>query len=139
MCFRFWSRKAVGFLHPEIWGFQKAHNIEKVHLDFCKSLLSFKQCTTNVMVYYELGRYPLIYQRVFNIIKYWFKILLSKNCILKNCYRYQLENLIENKASWVHQLRQLLFHLGLNDFWFNQDNLDLNKGTLLFIKERIYD
>lgn len=66
----------------EIWGHHKAPKIEKVHLDFCKNLLGVKQCTTNAMVYFELGRFPFIYQRLYCIVKFWFKILSSKNCII---------------------------------------------------------
>ena len=40
----------------EVWGFAKADNIERVHLQFCKKkLLSVKQCTQNDFVYGELG------------------------------------------------------------------------------------
>lgn len=123
----------------EIWGFHKAPNIEKIQLDFCKNLLGVKQCTTNVMVYYELGRFPLIYLRMYKIVKYWFKILSTDNCILKNCYMEQLQTFCENKNSWIYQLKQLLFRLGLNDMWYNQDNLIVDNNLLLFVKGRIYD
>ena len=35
----------------------------------------------------------------------------------------QLQTFCENKNSWIYQLKQLLFRLGLNDMWYNQDNL----------------
>ena len=59
----------------EVWGFAKADNIERVHLQFCKRLLSFKQCTQNDFVYGELGRSSFQLTRYCNIIKYWLKIL----------------------------------------------------------------
>ena len=40
----------------EVWAFAKAAHIERVHLQFCKKLLSVKQCTQNDFVYGELGR-----------------------------------------------------------------------------------
>ena len=43
----------------ETWGFGKNDIIEKVHLKFCKLLLHVKTSTPNVMVYGELGRYPI--------------------------------------------------------------------------------
>jgi hypothetical protein len=43
----------------EILGFGKNDIIERVHLKFCKLLLRLKVSTPNVMVYGELGRYPL--------------------------------------------------------------------------------
>ena len=59
----------------EVWGYAKADNIERVHLQFCKKLLSVKQCTQNDFVYGELGRCSLQLTRYRNIIKYWLKIL----------------------------------------------------------------
>ena len=59
----------------EVWGFAKAMHIERVHLLFCKKLLSVKQCTQNDFVYGELGRCSSQNKRFFKIIKYWVKIL----------------------------------------------------------------
>ena len=38
------------------------------------------------MVYFELGRIPLEYMRLFRSIKYWFQLLTTTNCILKEAY-----------------------------------------------------
>ena len=62
----------------EIWGFNTALQIERVHLKFCKSVLKVKQSTQNDFIYGELGRRTLITNRLFRIIKYWFKILESR-------------------------------------------------------------
>jgi hypothetical protein len=43
----------------EVWGCHKGDNIERVHLDYCNTMLGVKRTTCNVMVYTELGRYPL--------------------------------------------------------------------------------
>ena len=119
----------------EIWGFHKASNIEKVQLDYCKKLLGGKQCTTNVMIYFELGRYPLIYNRMYRILKYWFKLLSTNNCILRACYIDQLKNFSDNKNSWIYSVKQLVFSLGLNVFWYNQENLIDSYSLLMFIEE----
>ena len=37
----------------EIWGFHKAPDIEKVHVNYCKRILKVKTSTTNIMVYYS--------------------------------------------------------------------------------------
>ena len=55
----------------EIWGFTKETSIEKVHLKFCKNLLSVKLSASNAATYGELGRFPLyIYLNILNILKY---------------------------------------------------------------------
>ena len=37
----------------EVWGFHKSHDVETVHLPFCKQLLDVKQFTQNDFVYGE--------------------------------------------------------------------------------------
>ena len=46
----------------------KGVDIEKLHLDFCKRLLWVKKYTCNVMVYTELGGFPLMYYRQLNTL-----------------------------------------------------------------------
>ena len=43
----------------EVWGFNEAKDIERVHLKFCKYILKMKTSTLNEMVYGEVERYPL--------------------------------------------------------------------------------
>ena len=54
----------------EVWGLNKGTEVEKLHLEFCKRLLGVKKSTCNIVVYFELGRIPLEYMRLFHIIKY---------------------------------------------------------------------
>jgi hypothetical protein len=61
----------------EVWGFHKAEAVERVHRDFCKTLLKMKSTTLNEFVYGELGRTPLYVLRYVRIVKYWLKILDS--------------------------------------------------------------
>ena len=58
----------------EVWGFHKAVDIERVHTNFFKQLLSVKQQTSNVCMYGEPGRFPLYVYRQIRKIKYWFKL-----------------------------------------------------------------
>lgn len=74
---------SVFYYGCEIWGANKAMAVEKVQLDFCKRLLNVKNSTTNAMVYCELDVYPLIVMRKYRIIKYWYKLLNTNNCILE--------------------------------------------------------
>ena len=107
----------------EVWGFAKADNIECVHLQFCKKLLSVKQCTQNDFVYGELGRCSFQPTRYRNIIKYWLKILhcpemkyvrIIYNMLYNDCINFP------NKVTWVTLLRDLLGNLGFMDVWLQQ-------------------
>ena len=52
----------------EVWGSHKAHDVEKVHLDFCKNILGVTRRTNNVMVYIETGRLPLRFVRLIRML-----------------------------------------------------------------------
>jgi hypothetical protein len=44
----------------EIWSFENKNSIERVHLQFCKSILKVRNSTPKFLVYGELGRFPLV-------------------------------------------------------------------------------
>ena len=66
----------------EICSFEKLQSIEKVHLDFIRSILKMKKRTPLIMVYVEFGRYPIKFKQkreLFKIIiKHWSNILTDK-------------------------------------------------------------
>ena len=45
--------------------------VEKLHLKFCKRVLGVHSKSTNIAVFGELGRTPLIFQIAKLVIKYW--------------------------------------------------------------------
>ena len=107
----------------EVWGFSKADNIERAHLQFCKTLFSAKQCTQNDFVCGELVRFSFQLTRYCNIIKYWLKIVLCSemkyvriiyNMLYNDCINFP------NKVTWVTLLRNLLGNLGFMDFGCNK-------------------
>lgn len=125
----------------EVWGFSKANNIERVHLQFCKKLLSVKQCTQNDFVYGELGRCNFQNKRFYNIIKYWIKIVhCSETKYVKIVYDLLFNDCIisPNKVSWVTLLRDLLCNLGFMHVWQQQNVGNINI-FLSLVKQRLTD
>ena len=57
--------------------FQINSAIEKLHLKFCKRVLGVHSKSTNMAIYAELGRTPLIVQIAKLVVKYWFRIKSS--------------------------------------------------------------
>ena len=51
-------------------------------MKFCKRLLGVKLSTSNVGVYGELGRFTLSIGRQIRILKYWFQVNRTDNCII---------------------------------------------------------
>ena len=112
-------------------------------MQFCKRLLSVKQCTQNDFVYGELGRCNFQKSRFYTIIKYWLKIIHCEN--IKYMYVTIVYDMLCNdlntfpgKTSWVSLLRDSLGGLGLMQAWLQQNvgNVDL---FLSWVKQRLSD
>ena len=43
----------IVYYASDIWGNHKWNNVEKLHFEFCKQMLSVKRCTSNVAVYMQ--------------------------------------------------------------------------------------
>ena len=102
-----------------VWGFTKTKSIERVHLKFCKSILSVKQSTSTASVYYELGRYPLYIQRYVQIIKFWLHIINSENNVVKVALYSSIELHENGYISWAGKVHSILNEYGFSDVWLN--------------------
>ena len=126
----------------EVWGFHEAKDIEIVHTKFCRKILCVKKSTNLTGLYGELGRAPLLINRKLNMIKYWLKIIKSKdNSLVKTIYLL-LKNDVDNNNSynglnWAFQVKCILDQIGMHDYWLNQFDADYININL--IKQRIFD
>lgn len=125
----------------EVWGFHPADAVERVHREFCKTVLRMKSSTLNEFVYGELGRTPMYVLRHARIIKYWLKLLESNDRNLtKQMYNLQYEYIQnhENKVNWVSLVRNLLYEHGFGYVWQAQSVGDTG-GFLRVFKMRSLD
>lgn len=131
---------SVAGYSSEVWGFHTAPDIEKLQLDFCKSMLGVKRSTPNVMIYFELGRTPLSLTRKLRIFKYWCKLTCTNNCILKGCYEYMYNECEANPncKNWAAKIKHELSSLGMMDIWVTQHVTNVNY-FLSVVKQRLLD
>lgn len=125
----------------EVWGYNIATKIERVHLLFCKQLLGVKTQTQNSLVYGELGRMPLRQLRLVKIIKYWFKILQSEDKkYIKHTYIVMLHDMeiIPNRMSWASYVKNILETYGFSEVWLYQGVANISYFINIF-KQRIKD
>jgi hypothetical protein len=123
----------------EVWGFTKCQAIERVHLKFCKRILRVKQCASTAGVYGELGRYPLYITRYMRILKYWFKVTNSENCILRTIYNVAKSDLLNKGCkNWVYNVKDMLCSNGFGYVWDNPGSVK-SKEFLLEFKTRMID
>lgn len=122
----------------EVWGFGKCKEIERIHLKFCKALLKVKRSTCTTAVYGELGRYPLYVNRYARIIKYWCKILRSRNFLINHMYNFLLEACNNGVKNWAKNVKALLDDYGFSYVWNNPYSVNLDTFHLCF-KQRVFD
>jgi len=86
-CFGVWYQRTQTYYtyvlsvlnyNSEVWGFNNADSIEKVHKKFCKSVLKVKSSTNYFAIYGELARFPLIIEKHIQIVKYIFEVTPDK-------------------------------------------------------------
>ena len=93
-----------------------------------------KRSTCNAMVYKELGRVPLRDNRIYHVVKFWFKLLNTNNTILLNCYYQLKENAVNGGKNWVATVREQLSRQGFADMWSEPVS-----SAVPLIKQRIVD
>ena len=108
----------------EVWGFEKAERLEKLHLRFLKYILKVKTSTCSNMVYGELGRYPIFIQAKSRLIGYWARLIEDKenklSRIMYNCL-FNMYNSGVYKSPWISQVKQILDNCGLSYIWLSQE------------------
>ena len=125
----------------EVWGFCKANQIERTHLQFCKNLLGVKQSTQNNFVYGDLGRMSYQSCRYLKIVKYWLKVITKPENKLVNILYTQMKSDFEaddSTINWAVLVRKLLCELGFYEVWLQQGVGDVNSFLSIF-KQRISD
>ena len=77
----------------EVWSNHKCDVIEQVQMTFLKRILKVKASTVLLIIWFIVswGRYPMFIVRYCRMLKYWFKLLCTDNCILRCCYEEMLD------------------------------------------------
>jgi len=71
--------------NSDVCGFNNADSIGRVHKKFCKSVLNVKSSTNSFAIYGELGRFPLIIERLIQIVNYFLKLHQTKKESILYC------------------------------------------------------
>jgi hypothetical protein len=61
-----------------VWGFNQSRLLERLHLKFCKHILTLKTSTPTYMIYDELGRYSISISIKVHMISFWAKYKIPK-------------------------------------------------------------
>ena len=126
----------------EVWGFGDLSAIEKVHTDFMKYILHVKKSTPHVMLYGELGRFPISVTIKKQVISFWSKLLLSKESKLS----HRLYSVLYNNSvnyhydfPWLQNVKSILDEVGMSNIWIYQHPQNsswLSKTVLLKLQDQ---
>ena len=123
----------------EIWFRHPSMAVEKVHNQFCKSVLRLPIYATNVFARRELVRYKLEVFKYLKAIKYWLRVLSLSGCrIPKLCYKMQRRWVVNDTECWLFHIRNLLFSSGFGEAWLNQ-GVGNKRAFLKLFKQRPMD
>lgn len=125
----------------ELWGFENLCIIEKLHLKFCKLVLSLKTSTPNFMIYGELARYPLCVKVKIRMLNFWIRLLKGKESKLSYILYNVLHSLtqINNyNFKWVECIQNILHECGLSYVWLTH-NVENEKWILNVVKQTLID
>ena len=114
----------------EIWSFENDQLLEKLHLKFRKYIAGLKTSTPKVMVYGELGRFPLSIHLKLKALTFWHKLVHSKTTKLSHRVYDCLLHLYSEKrysSSWLLYIEDILNSCGLRYIWLLQgDDIPLD-------------
>ena len=110
----------------QVWGYKNVHDVEKVFLNYLKSLLGVRKTTVNTAVYCEIGELPLRVFCKYNMTKFWVKLIIEDVGKLTNVmYSYLYENVeVYPTGNWAKEIKTLLDHCGFSDVWQSQQVLN---------------
>ena len=98
-----------------MWGFSDITLIERVQLQFLKSIFNLKQSTPNIMIYGEFGVYPI---EIDIKINYWIKLIAANSLKFSNLLYKFLFNMVSNKQSpWLEYIKGILINCGFSGIW----------------------
>ena len=121
------------FYACEVWGFNKAEQLDRMYLGFLKNLLGVRKTVPTAFIYKELGVFPLDITRKVRIVKYWFKILSLKDTNpVKITYKQLVKDLEEDNSvtNWASLLKRLLEENGFGNIWLQQNT----ENSILFLR-----
>ena len=110
--------------------------IEKVHLQFMKSLLKIKPSTCTTALYAELGRFPMKLKMQIRMLKYWQRVLdLPVHHIVRKSYESLLELNDLGQKNWCTHVFDILKSVSFEHIWQTQT---MTNRDLLQVKEKLY-
>ena len=126
----------------EITGFENSDILERLCTQFYRIILKVKKTTPNVMLYGELGRYPINILCKSRMVGFWQRIINGKHD--KIAYRlYKILLSMHQRdffhSKWLLCIKECLISSGLNDIWNSQDTAHVPQSIGKMVKLKLIE
>jgi len=93
-----------------------------MHTDFLEYVLSVKKSTPHVMLYGELGRYPISINIKKRKVGFWYNLINKENKLSSILYRFIFNhaNVHNFEYKWLANVKSIFETSSLNTIWLNQ-------------------
>ena len=121
----------------EAWGIEDCTVIERLHLNFCKYILSLNKCTYTNVIYGETGEIPLSLRVKYRIVKYWSRLMTCQSKKLSYFiykFIYSLHTNIIYHSLWILFVKQILSNCSFSGVRQSQTiptGMDLSNNNIL--------
>ena len=112
----------------EVSDFERSNVLESLCLQFYKYILKAKKTTPNIILYGELGRYPVEILIKSRMIGFWQRIINGK----VDKISYKLYSIVLNMSNrnffhskWITADKSILTDSWFEHLWINQDNIPM--------------
>jgi len=121
----------------EVWFQNKKLNVlEKIHLGFLKNTLKTKMSTSTIVLYSELGRFPLAIKIKCRLLNYWKRVLgFDTSHPVKQAYDALCNMHNRGQTNWCTTLKAILQETNKMHLW-NEQNI--TERQFQQIKESLY-
>ena len=101
---------------------------EKLQLKFCKSILGVHKKSMKMPVLAELGRYPLFFQLIGQVITFWVHIIeMKQNSCISDAYSDLFKEGAHVHSPWIQFVKTILKNLGFSHVWNNQGTMSCKR------------
>ena len=111
----------------EVWGYEDYSLLERLHLKFIKTMLKISKFTPSVMVYGEVGKFPIECVIKSKMVMFWNGLLdNSSNKWSQVLYNIVLEHDKKGylQSEWCSHIRKILNDCGLSYLWQQQNHVN---------------
>jgi len=120
-------------------GLKSQDPVEKTQVFACKRFLGLDIRTSNLFVYGELGRYPLVINSTIRAIKYWISLsTMPSQRLPRQAYEMLQNTRVAQDKSWPGLVKHTLCKLGFAYVWLN-GGVGNQSRFLKQLKQRLKD